>query len=66
MFGGGGCEGHASLCQPNYIHVWIIMGFLLLGLIALAWLINRVIVAIHALWSEQATPTRLTDEEHMK
>lgn len=64
MFGGGGCEGRPSSCQPDYTHIWIIMGSLVVGLAALAWLINRAIAAIIAFWTWPTMPTRRKDVEH--
>jgi len=63
MFGGGGCEGRPSPCQSDYTHVWIVMGLLVVGLAALAWLINRAISAIIDFWTWRSTPTRRVDRE---
>lgn len=66
MFGGGGCEGRPSPCQPDYTHVWIVMGSLIVGLAALVWLIDRVIAAIIAFWRGQTMPTGRTDGERRR
>ncbi|WP_287004744.1 hypothetical protein [Sphingobium sp.] len=66
MFGGGGCEGRPSPCQPDYTHVWIVMGSLIVGLATLAWLINRAIAAILAFCTGRTMLTDRTDGERRR
>ena len=56
MFGGGGCEGRPSSCMPDYTHLWVVMGFSVVGLAALVRLIDRAIAALIDFWIRRSMP----------